>query len=324
MKRLNEDCYGAKVADFTVTIGDTDFANFVVGSRVTVNVNGKDMVRTVRDMPEDIGIVVKGYPIYYSDFEFIPTEDFDDWYDSDKFLGESKKMNESLKYAVYTQQTNNFKDWMTKSDLEDSFNCDTKRDLILNLDTLLKALKDPNEIHNKVTGISAREKDGEYVPIDLNTLPKKYKPLFESSSMFDKFNYEDAMNDQADLEECWQMLATMYEDIWGDTVDGILNTKVFWREGFIKNDKGAMLGCARLKSDKSLVVLISTITDKLDDDEFYNVLLHEMCHVASYYKYGSLDSNHKDGWKKFADKCNEKIEFLKDCPITATCDIDKF
>lgn len=27
------------------------------------------------------------------------------------------------------------------------------------------------------------------------------------------------MDDQTDLEECWQMLATMYEDIWNSELD---------------------------------------------------------------------------------------------------------
>lgn len=343
--RLNEDCYGAKVADFTVTIGDTDFANFTVGSRITVNVNGRDTTRVVRDMPEDIGIVVKGYPIYYSDFEFIPTEDFDDWHKSDKFLGESKKMKEALHYAVYTRTRDdgNMPSWMDDSDRDDSFNVNSKRELYQYLDGMLQTNKDPNEMHTSVTGIDATN-GGDYKSVDLSALPRKYKPLFESaidySSMFDKdtgtFNrgafdayklsddeFEDAMDDQTDLEECWQMLATMYEDIWDDATNDILNTKVFWREGFIKNSKGAMLGCVQLKSDGP-VVLISTITDELKDAEFYNVLLHEMCHIASYYGYGSLDPDHEEGWKKFADNCNEKIEFLRDCPITATCDIDKF
>lgn len=82
---MNEDCYGAKVSDLTVTIGEDDFANFSVGSEVTVNYDGKDHIRKVRDFPEDIGIVVKGYPIYYSDFDFISTDEFDDWYGKDKF-----------------------------------------------------------------------------------------------------------------------------------------------------------------------------------------------------------------------------------------------
>lgn len=161
-----------------------------------------------------------------------------------------------------------------------------------------------------------------------------YSSMFgKSTSAFDRDafgkykisddEYEDMMDDQTDLEECWQTLASMYEDIWDGTVSDILSTKVFWREGFLKSSRGAMLGCVQLKPDGP-IALISTITDELEDVEFYNVLLHEMCHLASYYKYGSLDSSHKSGWKKFADKCNKKIEFLKDCPITATCDIDKF
>lgn len=90
-----------------------------------------------------------------------------------------------------------------------------------------------------------------------------------------------------------------------------------------------MLGCTKLEynQQKGLghpVVYISTMTDKFNDAEFYNVLLHEMCHVASLYAYGSLDGQHSEKWKYFVDLCNKKIEFLKDCPIKSIQDIDKF
>lgn len=276
--RLNEDCYGAKVSDLTVTMGEDDFANFSVGSEVVVNFDGKDHIRKVRDFPEDIGIVVKGYPVYYSDFNFISTEDFDDWYSKDKFT------ESAIDYS--SMFDNKSKDIFHKGDFD------------------------------------------------------KYKISDEE--------LEDMMDDQTDLEECWQMLATMYEDIWNDVdkkdapelafiwteetgksvVDLILKTPIYWKEGFIKNDKGAMLGSTKLESKgRGLghpVVYISTVTDELDDGEFYNVLLHEMCHVASYYAYGSLDGEHNKGWKKYADKCNSKIEFLKGNELMPTCDTSTF
>lgn len=279
MKRLKEDCYGAKVGNIIVTTGD-DMKDFIPGSRMTFNVNGKDTIRCIKDMPEDLGITVKGYPIYYSDFNFIPTEDFDDWYDN------------------FDHNTESFDDW---------WQFDRK-----------------NAVKNE-------------------SIKNNGKRIKETV-----LNYEDMIADQADLEDCWQMLANGYKSIWNDieehdpdnigfiwteetgksVVDFILSTKVFWREGFIKNDKGAMLGCTQLKSEGrgigKPVVLISTITDELSDAEFYNVLLHEMCHVASYYGYGSLDPDHKEGWKKFANKCNKNVKFLKNNPLTATCDIDKF
>lgn len=99
MKRLNEDCYGAKVAGMTVTMGLNDMNNFLVGNEICVHYDGKDHVRKVRDYPEDIGITVKGYPFYYSDFEFIPSDEYEDWKDSDKYLSESKKIRENISQA---------------------------------------------------------------------------------------------------------------------------------------------------------------------------------------------------------------------------------
>lgn len=271
MVKLNEDCYGAKVgSNIVVTIDEDNYKSFYVGNSIKVNYDGKDHIRKVRDFPEDVGITVKGYPVFYSDFNFIEDKDFDDW--RDNFDGM------------------NFDDW---------YQFDRK------------SLKED--------------------AIDYSSMFDKSKDIFTKGD-FSKFrlpddglDLDDIEDDQTDLEECWQMLATMYDDVWPDEiVDDILKTKVFWREGFIKSSKGAMLGSTRLSSNGSLTVLISTITDELDDIGFYNVLLHEMCHVASYLTTNDLDNSHSKGWKKFADKCNSKIEFLKECPITATCDIDKF
>lgn len=71
IKTLKEDHWGAEVSELTVTIDESNFKKFEVGNKILVNCNGKDYIRIVRDFPEDIGIVIKGYPIFYSDFEFV-------------------------------------------------------------------------------------------------------------------------------------------------------------------------------------------------------------------------------------------------------------
>lgn len=90
-----------------------------------------------------------------------------------------KRITEAKKYAIYTRVIDNIPDWMDSSDLNDSFNVDTKRDLIKNLDDLLGINKDPDEIHQAVVGISLIDDSGEYVPLDLKKLPRKYKSLLQ-------------------------------------------------------------------------------------------------------------------------------------------------
>lgn len=140
----------------------------------------------------------------------------------------------------------------------------------------------------------------------------------KSASTFNEYKisddeYEDMLNCQADLEECWHALALKYFD------SKVADTKVFFREGFIKSSKGAMLGSTRLKNDGTIYVLVSSMTDELDDKAFYNVLLHEMCHCASYYDAGDLDASHTREWKTYADKLNKLGWHL-----TPACDVDLF
>lgn len=211
-----------------------------------------------------------------------------------------------------------------------------------------------NDMIKEIENYQSNSKEGlKESAIDYSSAFDKSKDIFHKGD-FDKYKIsdeelEDMMDDQTDLEECWQMLATMYEDIWNSkdenlsneklgghnsyankpVVDWILQTPIYWKEGFIKNENGAMLGCTRLEynQQKGLghpVVYISTMTDELDDTEFYNVLLHEMCHLASLYAYGSLDGQHSEKWKYFANLCNKRIEFLKGNELTPTCDADKF
>lgn len=76
--KLNKGYYIANVAGITVITNETNMHNFLVGNRICVSYDGKDHTRKVHDFPEDIGIVVKGYPFFYSDFEFVSSkEDLD-------------------------------------------------------------------------------------------------------------------------------------------------------------------------------------------------------------------------------------------------------
>lgn len=79
MNKIKEDCWGAKVSDLTITMGEDELSNFVEGGKVTVNYEGKDHIRRVYDSRDGLKINVKGYPIFYEDFNFIPTEEFDNW-----------------------------------------------------------------------------------------------------------------------------------------------------------------------------------------------------------------------------------------------------
>lgn len=119
-----------------------------------------------------------------------------------------------------------------------------------------------------------------------------------------------------ELKENWIEAAIEYEDIFGrDILDNILTTPIYYRDGFIGSNNKSALAITRLTTN-GLIVLFSTYIDALNDDKYWNVLLHEMCHLASYFKYGDLDMKHVKGWKEFADKINK---FRKD-KLTPTAD----
>lgn len=99
---------------------------------------------------------------------------------------DDEKLTEAYKYAVYVEAKDDesLPDWMRYGDgLDDTFNVSSKRELIDNLDALMIANADPDEIHYKVTRIASVSKDGEHNDIDLRDLPKKYEQLFESTKL---------------------------------------------------------------------------------------------------------------------------------------------
>lgn len=135
------------------------------------------------------------------------------------------------------------------------------------------------------------------------------------------FDIDELTEAQEDLEDCWIILAVKYDKVFGSKIaEQITRTKVYFREGFIKSSKGAMLGSTRLRQDGTIYVLVSSMTDELSDADFYSVVLHEMCHCASFYSTGDLDAAHNAGWKKYADAFNKSGHWH----LTATCDVDKF
>lgn len=159
-------------------------------------------------------------------------------------------------------------------------------------------------------------------PFEGNAKTDRKTLLATKDNMADVFDVDELGEAQEDLEECWQMLAAKYDDVFGEkTAEQIFNTKVYFREGFIKSSKGAMLGSTRLKQDGTIYVLVSSMTDGLSDADFYNVVLHEMCHCASFYSTGDLDAAHNAGWKKYADAFNR---MNGPWHLTATCDVDSF
>lgn len=72
---LDKGYYKAEVAGLVVTMSEEDMHNFWIGNQIHVNYNGREYVRRVRDFPEDIGIVISGYPFYYSDFKFVSSDE---------------------------------------------------------------------------------------------------------------------------------------------------------------------------------------------------------------------------------------------------------
>lgn len=96
------------------------------------------------------------------------------------------KLTEAYKYAVYikAKDDESLPEWMKyDGSLDDTFNVSSKRELIDNLDALMIANADPDEIHYNVTHIAAVSKDGEHNDIDPKTLPRKYEMLFESTKL---------------------------------------------------------------------------------------------------------------------------------------------
>lgn len=103
--------------------------------------------------------------------------------EDDRRMIRRQGLDESLHYAFYTRVRDDGKTyaWMDANE-EDSGNADSKKELFYNLDDILRRNQDPDEIHYDVTKICAIDKEtGEYVPIDLNSLPRKYKPILKES-----------------------------------------------------------------------------------------------------------------------------------------------
>lgn len=152
------------------------------------------------------------------------------------------------------------------------------------------------------------------------------KSLKESVIDWEGLSQEFEEEDK-ELQENWIMVTTQYEDVFGKYTKDIVNLSknVHFHEGLISSEKSkykVMLGRTYLlnKSENPLVE-ISTLVNDFNDEDYWNVLLHEMCHVASYYKYEDLDSNHNKGWKKFAEKINK---FRKNSKLTPEASIEDF
>lgn len=118
--------------------------------------------------------------------------------DLDSKIAESRsRIAEAQKYAVYikAKDDESLPDWMRYgNDLDDTFNVSSKRELIDNLDALMIANADPDEIHYKVTRIASVSKDGEHNDIDPKLLPKKYEQLFESTKL-DRLKFSKVKED---------------------------------------------------------------------------------------------------------------------------------
>lgn len=152
------------------------------------------------------------------------------------------------------------------------------------------------------------------------------KSLKESTIDWTSLSQEFEGEDK-ELQENWVMAALQYEDVFGEYTKDIINLSknVHFHEGLISSEKSkykVMLGRTYLiNTSEDPLIEISTLVNDFNDEDYWNVLLHEICHVASYYKYEDLDSNHNRGWKKFAEKINK---FRKNSKLTPEASIENF
>lgn len=121
-------------------------------------------------------------------------------------------------------------------------------------------------------------------------------------------SFENIEEDQEFLEEDWKMLAEKYRALWKNLAEKIANVSVYYTDT-LGNDKKAF-GLTQ-DTSKGLQVLFWSILTKVNkdteeafisDDEYWEILLHEMCHCAAYFVDGSLD--HGKTWQYFVDKLN--------------------
>lgn len=135
---------------------------------------------------------------------------------------------------------------------------------------------------------------------------------------------DSAMEDDADLQDCWTNAIEKYKDIWNSKeclFNGMLVTdglKKVTPHYFTSNSYGKEDDEGKIKSflgrtrhvrslNNPIEVDIFTATFDMDSDEFFNVLLHEMCHVAAYYVDRSL--SHNSTWAYFKDELNNRCGY---------------
>lgn len=142
---------------------------------------------------------------------------------------DDEKLTEAYKYAVYVKAKDDesLPDWMRYGDgLDDTFNVNSKRELIDNLDALMITNADSDEIHYNVTRIASVSKEGEYNDIDLKSLPKKYEQLFEST----KFHEGE---DPVTLQDFYQLSTSAAKRVFIDAVkasyDVLINIDSFYK-----------------------------------------------------------------------------------------------
>lgn len=143
--------------------------------------------------------------------------------DLDSKISESRpRIAEAQKYAVYikAKDDESLPDWLKYGDdLDDTFNVSSKRELIDNLDALMIANADPDEIHYKVTRIASVSKDGEHNDVDLKLLPKKYELLFESTKLHES-------GDAATLQDFYQLSSSDAKQAFIDAVKASYDVNV--------------------------------------------------------------------------------------------------
>lgn len=143
------------------------------------------------------------------------------------------------------------------------------------------------------------------------------------TSFLDNYNISEIINasieDDKDLKYTWDSAAEKYRKLWDskkscmDDVDSItdklLQIDPHYDQLTVTTNNGEVIKSALgltkhvRNIEHPIEVSISTATFEMSDDDFYNVVLHEMAHVASFYVDRSLD--HKETWQYFKDKLNK-------------------
>lgn len=169
------------------------------------------------------------------------------------------------------------------------------------------------DVNKDVEGIITSYYIGGRVKVSESTQLNNKNKLIESS-------LEDIINasleDDTDLQALWQEAATKYEKLWTSKescmedcsiIEGIRKVTPHYAELSSETEDGNVKSALGMTSHVRCIghpieVSISTLTFDMGDLEFYNVVLHEMAHVAAFYTDRSLD--HGDTWKYYVDKLN--------------------